>query len=128
MGKLSRLPNNKSLALRKTYRITYSTTICGKIFVIECKIVKTAIVFSLESFAIYGAVYAVNLHVAFNFNIHQCSYILLTCLILRYLFIKCLKYKRNKSSGSIINKYVIINLRSLKGTGFVNAFSLLKLT
>ena len=34
--------------------ITYSTKICGKIFMIEWKIMKTAKVFPLESFATYG--------------------------------------------------------------------------
>ena len=38
--------------LRETYAISYSTKIHGKIFTIECKIVKTAKVFPFESFAI----------------------------------------------------------------------------
>ena len=53
-GKTFQLPNVKLLTLRKTYRITYSTKIGGKIFAIECKIVKIAKVFPLESFAVYG--------------------------------------------------------------------------
>ena len=43
-----------SRALRETYKITYSTKICWKIFAIECKIMKTTKVFPLESFAVYG--------------------------------------------------------------------------
>ena len=43
-----------SFVLRETYRITYSTKICGKIFAIESKIVKIAKVFPLESFPVYG--------------------------------------------------------------------------
>ena len=38
----SRLPSAKSFVLRETYKITYSAKIHGKIFTIECKIVKTA--------------------------------------------------------------------------------------
>ena len=55
MEKLLQLPNAKSFTLRKTYRITYSTKIHGKIFGIECKIVKSTKVFPLESFAVCGS-------------------------------------------------------------------------
>ena len=40
--------------LCETYGISYLAKICVKIFAIECKIVKTAKVFPLEGFAVYG--------------------------------------------------------------------------
>ena len=51
--KLSQLHNCLSHLLHETYRITYSTKICLKIFAIECKIVKSTIIFPFKSFAVY---------------------------------------------------------------------------
>ena len=52
-----------SLAPRvKPIELTYSTKIRGEIFTIECKIVKTAKVFPLESFAVYGIQWLIDDH------------------------------------------------------------------
>ena len=47
-------PSPSRHVLHETYRIIYSIRLHGKVFTIEHKIAKSAKVFPLESFAVYG--------------------------------------------------------------------------
>ena len=63
--------------LHETYRITYSIKIYREIFAIECKITKTAKVFPLESFAVYGSLQ----HAYINNYVYTQNYVYLLHLI-----------------------------------------------